>query len=111
MVASCLQKEPDKRPPAGELLKHPFLKKARDMEFLKENLVPLAPSLSSRLKKPVRVPGASGRLKRGPEGTWEWEDADSEEGRGGEENGRDGVIENDTKPNSQSSQGRCDTLK
>ncbi|KAI6647291.1 Heat shock protein 75 kDa, mitochondrial-like isoform X1 [Oopsacas minuta] len=78
MVASCLVKEPEKRPTAAELLKHSFFKKARDEEFLRENLVPLAPSLSTRLKKPVRVPGASGRLCRGPEGTWEWVDESEE---------------------------------
>ena len=52
------------------------------MEYLRENLVPLAPSLSSRLKKPVRVPGASGRLYRGPEGAWEWVD-ESQDKNGG----------------------------
>ena len=74
MVASCLVKEPDKRPTASELLKHPFFKKARDEQFLRENLVSLAPSLTTRLKKPVRVPGASGRLCRGSEGHWQWVD-------------------------------------
>ena len=97
MVATCLVKEPDKRPTASELLKHPFFKKAKDVEFLRENLVPLAPSLSSRLKKPVRVPGASGRLCKGPDGGWEWVDESCEANGGSDpksnQEGADGTTQ------------------
>lgn len=74
MIEHCLQRDPQKRPTATTLLKDPFFKKANDIEFLRQKLVPLSPSLEIRAKKSVRVPGTSGRLKKGNDGTWIWED-------------------------------------
>ncbi len=42
---------PSTRPSAAELLKHPFFKKARNKEYVKDVVVGDAPSLASRAKK------------------------------------------------------------
>lgn len=39
LVASCLQKDPSKRPSAAELLQHRFFKAARDPTYLSNNLL------------------------------------------------------------------------
>ncbi|XP_077866168.1 serine/threonine-protein kinase OSR1-like, partial [Saccoglossus kowalevskii] len=40
MISKCLQKDPEKRPPASELLKSPFFKKAKGKDFLMQTLCP-----------------------------------------------------------------------
>ncbi|CAB4011324.1 STE20 SPS1-related proline-alanine-rich kinase, partial, partial [Paramuricea clavata] len=79
LISLCLQKEPQQRPDASELLKNPFFKKARNKEFLKEILLPLAPPLGERSQKVKRVPGSSGRLRKNSDGSWEWSDEETEE--------------------------------
>ncbi|CAG2053485.1 unnamed protein product [Timema podura] len=81
VIVDCLQKDPSKRPTATELLKHPFLKKAKDRKYLQQTLVPIGPSLETRVQKASkRQPGTSGRLHRTVTGEWVW----SSEEEGGE---------------------------
>ena len=62
------------RPSASELLKHPFFKKAKSKEFVREVVLGDAPSLQARARSVKRRPGASGRLHRTEEGAWVWSD-------------------------------------
>lgn len=51
LIVDCLQKEPSKRPTASELLKHPFIKKARDRKYLMQTLLPGAPTMAERSRR------------------------------------------------------------
>jgi len=81
MISDCLQKDPQKRPTASELLKHNFFKnKAKDKKFLATALVGAAPNIEARVaKKASRKPGTSGRLHRNETGDWVWSSDDEDE--------------------------------
>ncbi|MEW5303120.1 MAG: hypothetical protein WDW36_005843 [Sanguina aurantia] len=49
LVTRCLQKEPQKRPTATQLLEHKFFKQGRDDEYLGRNLMANLPSLAERV--------------------------------------------------------------
>jgi len=91
LIVDCLQKDPTKRPTATELLKHPFLKKAKDRKYLVQTLIAQAPTLEARSQKARsyrKNPGASGRLHRTEAGDWVWS-SDSEGPDGSDEESDD----------------------
>ncbi|CAN4098449.1 unnamed protein product [Withania somnifera] len=50
MIASCLVKDPSKRPTAKKLLKHAFFKQARSNDYISRTLLEGLPSLGDRMK-------------------------------------------------------------
>ncbi|XP_041998669.1 serine/threonine-protein kinase BLUS1-like isoform X1 [Salvia splendens] len=50
MVAACLVKDPKKRPTSEKLLKHPFFKHARSIEYLERGILAGMPPLGERFK-------------------------------------------------------------
>ncbi|KAI3806934.1 hypothetical protein L1987_22852 [Smallanthus sonchifolius] len=50
MIASCLVKDPSKRPSAKKLLKHSFFKQAKSNEFIARKLLEGLPALGDRLQ-------------------------------------------------------------
>ena len=80
LIGDCLRKEPDKRPTAHQLLKHDFIKKAKDKEYMLRTL--LQQRTSRQVSKVKRVPGSSGKLHKTEAGEWEWSDEELEAGPG-----------------------------
>lgn len=50
MTASCLVKDPSKRPSAKKLLKHYFFKQARSNDFIVRKLLEGLPTIGDRLQ-------------------------------------------------------------
>ncbi|XP_060182408.1 uncharacterized protein LOC132612083 [Lycium barbarum] len=50
IIASCLVKDPSKRPSAKKLLKHPFFKQARSNNYIARTLLEGLPALGDRMK-------------------------------------------------------------
>ena len=51
MVATCLVKDPKKRPSSEKLLKHPFFKHARSVDYLARTILDGLDPLGERFKK------------------------------------------------------------
>ncbi|KAF8381532.1 gck-3 [Pristionchus pacificus] len=75
LIKDCLQKDPAKRPTATELLKYKFFSKAKDKKYLVHSLIENlgAIPVSSHAQNPHKKKVASGKLKKGPDGNWEFE--------------------------------------
>lgn len=50
MIASCLVKDPSKRPSANKLLKHSFFKQARSNDYIVRKLLDGLPDLGDRIR-------------------------------------------------------------
>lgn len=74
LIIDCLQKDPTKRPTASELLKHPFIKKAKDRRYLMQTLLPSTPSFSERSRRALDGKRGSGfdSANNGESGSWVW---------------------------------------
>jgi serine/threonine-protein kinase OSR1/STK39 len=51
LVATCLVKDPRKRPPSEKLLKHSFFKHARSAEYLARSILDGLPPLGERFRE------------------------------------------------------------
>lgn len=61
MIASCLVKDPSKRPPAKKLLKHSFFRKARSNDYIARTLLGRLPPLGDCMKA-LKVPNSQTKI-------------------------------------------------
>uniref|UniRef100_A0A7E4VUF4 non-specific serine/threonine protein kinase n=1 Tax=Panagrellus redivivus TaxID=6233 RepID=A0A7E4VUF4_PANRE len=87
VIKECLQKDPTKRPTAGELLKHSFFRKAKDKGFLVHSLIENLGGINQPTVSQQQIPKkvASGKLKKDKDGNWEFEYDDPDTGSSDEE--------------------------
>ncbi|CAL5364550.1 unnamed protein product [Camellia sinensis] len=71
MIASCLVKDPSKRPSAKKLLKHSFFKQARSNDYILRTLLEGLPALGDRLKALKRKEEDMLAQKKIPDGQME----------------------------------------
>ncbi|RCH78235.1 hypothetical protein CU098_000632, partial [Rhizopus stolonifer] len=72
MVATCLIKDPHKRPTAEKLLAHPFFKQAKRKEYLVKTILADLPALEQRPRK--KIPQRQTSITRLDE-SWDFDDA------------------------------------
>ncbi|KAL7224820.1 hypothetical protein ACSBR1_026161 [Camellia fascicularis] len=94
MTASCLVKDPSKRPSANKLLKHSFFKQARSNDYILRTLLEGLPALSDRLK------ALKNEYKRGISG-WNFNLEDVK--------AQDSLIQDEDTPSEQDQGGRSIT--
>ncbi|KAK9922881.1 hypothetical protein M0R45_031320 [Rubus argutus] len=68
MIASCLVKDPSKRPSAKKLLKHSFFKQARSNDYIARTLLEGLPALGDRIKELKRKEEYMLAQKKMPDG-------------------------------------------
>lgn len=73
LIKDCLQKDPSKRPTSSELLKYSFFKKAKDKKHLASVLMDNSAFSLAKGQPPKPKSATSGRLKKNPQGEWEFE--------------------------------------
>lgn len=56
-IQDCLQKDPEKRPTAEELLKHKFIAKAQDSDYLVQEFLDGIPDLKDRVSDKLMTMG------------------------------------------------------
>ncbi|CAL0325888.1 unnamed protein product [Lupinus luteus] len=71
MIASCLVKDPTKRPSASKLLKHPFFKQARSNDYIARTLLEGLPALGDRMEALKRKEEDMLAQKKMPDGKME----------------------------------------
>ncbi|XP_061355961.1 uncharacterized protein LOC133300432 [Gastrolobium bilobum] len=71
MIASCLVKDPSKRPSAGKLLKHSFFKQARSSDYILRTLLEGLPALGDRVEAIKRKEEDMLAQKKMPDGKME----------------------------------------
>ncbi|CAN1190799.1 Serine/threonine-protein kinase fray2 [Linum perenne] len=71
MIASCLVKDPSKRPTAKKLLKHSFFKQARSNDYLSRTILEGLPALGERIKALKRKEENMLAEKKMPDGQME----------------------------------------